>query len=418
MMPEDRRPIGLMSQLKAIWATLDAGGAGGIGPKGDKGDKGDPGQDGTDSTVPGPKGDKGDTGDPGADSTVPGPKGDAGDAGADGSDGDDGLSAYEIAVANGFVGTEAAWLLSLKGVKGDTGDAGANGSDANVTNANVNTAIEANPSASRTSLQLGTAAQSATGAFAPAAHVGGGGSAHANAVASGAAGFLTGADKAKLDGIASGATANATDAQLRDRSTHTGTQAASTISDFSEAVDDRVAALITPAGNLSENYDDAGNVLTYTASGSGADPWSYVRLANDFTTSSATAVDITGMAFTPGANKRYEFEARLRLRTATATVGPRPGLAWPTGFTDGTAEARVPSSATAEIMAFGNPNAAILAAGTGVPNTTQSWPGYVGGEIDMGGSPSGTVKLQLASETAGTNVTCKAGSWLRYREIA
>lgn len=35
--------------------------------------------------------------------------------------------------------------------------------------------------------------------------------------------------KTKLDGIASGATANATDAQLRDRSTHTGEQAASTI---------------------------------------------------------------------------------------------------------------------------------------------------------------------------------------------
>lgn len=36
--------------------------------------------------------------------------------------------------------------------------------------------------------------------------------------------------KTKLDGIATGATANATDAQLRDRSTHTGTQALSTLS--------------------------------------------------------------------------------------------------------------------------------------------------------------------------------------------
>lgn len=36
-------------------------------------------------------------------------------------------------------------------------------------------------------------------------HIGAGGSVHANAVASGAAGFMTGADKAKLDGIASGA---------------------------------------------------------------------------------------------------------------------------------------------------------------------------------------------------------------------
>jgi len=66
-------------------------------------------------------------------------------------------------------------------------------------------------------------------AYAPTAHVGSGGTAHANAVASGAAGFLSGADKAKLDGVAAGATANASDAQLRDRSTHTGTQAGSTV---------------------------------------------------------------------------------------------------------------------------------------------------------------------------------------------
>ncbi len=38
-----------------------------------------------------------------------------------------GASAYEIAVANGFVGTEAAWLASLKGAKGDTGAQGVKG---------------------------------------------------------------------------------------------------------------------------------------------------------------------------------------------------------------------------------------------------------------------------------------------------
>lgn len=41
------------------------------------------------------------------------------------------------------------------------------------------------------------------------------------------------AAKTKLDGIASGATANSTDAQLRDRGTHTGTQPASSISGLS-----------------------------------------------------------------------------------------------------------------------------------------------------------------------------------------
>ena len=43
---------------------------------------------------------------------------------------------------------------------------------------------------------------------APLSHVGAGGTAHSNVVASGAAGFMSGTDKAKLDGIASGAQVN------------------------------------------------------------------------------------------------------------------------------------------------------------------------------------------------------------------
>ena len=38
-----------------------------------------------------------------------------------------GASAYAVAVANGFVGTQAEWLLSLKGPKGDKGDTGPSG---------------------------------------------------------------------------------------------------------------------------------------------------------------------------------------------------------------------------------------------------------------------------------------------------
>lgn len=47
-------------------------------------------------------------------------------------EGVDGKSAYDIAVANGFVGTEEEWLASLKGepgAKGDTGAAGQDGRD-------------------------------------------------------------------------------------------------------------------------------------------------------------------------------------------------------------------------------------------------------------------------------------------------
>lgn len=34
-----------------------------------------------------------------------------------------------------------------------------------------------------------------------------------------------------------------------------------------------------------------------------------------------------------------------------------------------------------------------------------------------GASPSGTIRVQLASETAGTVVTVKAGSFIKYRTI-
>ena len=49
------------------------------------------------------------------------------------------------------------------------------------------------------------------------------------------------ADETKLAGIATGATANSPDATLLNRANHTGTQTASTISDFSTAVDTRIA---------------------------------------------------------------------------------------------------------------------------------------------------------------------------------
>lgn len=151
--------------------------------------------------------------------------------------------------------------------------------------------------------------------------------------------------------------------------------------------------------------------------GGGSDPWTYVKIGSDFVTSSATAVDVTGLSFTPSANADYEFEALLLLRTATATVGPRPGLAWPTGMTDGVVQIQTPSSATAFTTVNGNINAALLAAVGGLPNTTQSYPSRISGMLRVGASPSGNVKIQMASETAGTNVTVKAGSFLKYRTI-
>lgn len=60
-------------------------------------------------------------------------------------------------------------------------------------------------------------------------------------------------------------------AQLRNRNSHTGTQNASTISDFDESVDDRVNALIVTSGALTKNYDDAANRLTLGVDINGGD---------------------------------------------------------------------------------------------------------------------------------------------------
>ena len=79
-----------------------------------------------DTGVAGAKGEKGDTGATGAKGEK-GDKGDPGATGVAGKDGAAGKSAYQIAVASGFDGTEQAWLASLKGEKGDKGDTGAAG---------------------------------------------------------------------------------------------------------------------------------------------------------------------------------------------------------------------------------------------------------------------------------------------------
>jgi len=162
-----------------------------------------------------------------------------------------------------------------------------------------------------------------------------------------------------------------------------------------------------------------GKVPTAQLPAAGSDPWSYLRLTSDFSTSSATLVDVTGLGFAPAANQRYEFEATLFLRTASAGTNPRTGFAWPTGLTDGVAMiTQAPATATgAAVFASGNPNAALQIAAGGLLNATQSWPAFVKGAALVGASPSGSLRVQMSSETAGTNVTVKAGSFLRHRLV-
>lgn len=190
----------------------------------------------------------------------------------------------------------------------------------------------------------------------------------------------------------------------------TGTQATALLDAFTSVL----KGLVPASGGGTSKFLRADGTFAAPPS----DPWTYVKVAgSNFTTSSATAVDITGLAFTPSAGLSYEIEAMLYTRTATATTGPRPGVAWPTGLTDGIAYIQQTSAAGTVVMQNGNFNASVLAPIGGLPNTTQSWPALIQATFIAGGSPSGTFKLRLASETAGTNVTVQIGSWMRYRSI-
>lgn len=124
-----------ISADNTITIGLPSTGNGVAGPRGEKGYSAyevaiKNGYTGTEAewlaTLKGEKGEKGEPGVNGIDGK-PGKDGVDGVNGADGKPGTTGLSAYELAAKNGFSGNESAWLASLKGDKGDQGPKGDEG---------------------------------------------------------------------------------------------------------------------------------------------------------------------------------------------------------------------------------------------------------------------------------------------------
>lgn len=135
----------------------------------------------------------------------------------------------------------------------------------------------------------------------------GGGSTHALAVASGAAGFLSGADKAKLDGIASG----------------------SDVTGPASSSDEAVARFDSTSGKLLQNslvtVDDSGNIATpgtvdgrdVSVDGAKLDT---VTVAN--IPSSGEKAALVGTSGTPGSGNKFVTDADVRnSNTRTPTDG-------------------------------------------------------------------------------------------------
>ena len=101
--------------------TGATGAIGPVGPQGAQGIAGSNGTNGVDGAV-------GATGLQGLQG-IQGPVGPIGAQGLPGTNGTNGSSAYQVALTNGFVGSESQWLASLAGATGATGAAGTNGTN-------------------------------------------------------------------------------------------------------------------------------------------------------------------------------------------------------------------------------------------------------------------------------------------------
>jgi hypothetical protein len=146
-------------------------------------------------------------------------------------------------------------------------------------------------------------------------------------------------------------------------------------------------------------------------------PWTVVRITGDFTTTNDTDTAITGLAFTPAVSTRYLIQIYLLLMTGDTAVGPRPGISWPTGMDANGAVMHGPLSSTNVAQRIWGGSATQNAPSTGLPDATNAYLARGEAYLVAGSGVSGAFQMTLASETAGSSVSAKSGSFLMYREI-
>ena len=270
-----------------------------------------------------------------------------------------GASAYEVAVAAGFVGDEAAWLQSLQGVDGNSAYAVA------TANGFVGTEIQWLASLNGSD----------------------GDSAYAVAVANGFIGdeaaWLASLQGVGVDGL-------------------TAYEVAVT----EGFVGDETAWL----ASLKGEPGDPGPVNGYTG-------WTELVLAADFTAINSTPV-ATPLEFTPEPNAIYVVDAKLLIQTNATSGGIRTGLNWPTsGVTKGVAFGSTSTAATASASGFTQFPTPLAVAPAGHAIADVPYRGIIDAHFVTGPSVVGNIVLTLSSENGSTVGTMLAGSVLRYRRI-
>lgn len=198
------------------------------------------------------------------------------------------------------------------------------------------------------------------------------------------------AAKTKLDGIATGATANATDAQLRDRSTHTGTQLAATISDFASAVVAAAppttnASLLTsgtlPDARLSSNIARTSDVSSAVAAVVNAAPATLDTLAelaaalgSDANFATTVTNSLAGKAAASHTHGDVTNDGRIGTTSGQVVVTGAGGALTTVGTlgTSNIADGAITAAklASSQTVSFGVVSAGTIAVGAGGVSTT------------------------------------------------
>lgn len=239
------------------------------------------------------------------------------------------------------------------------------------------------------------------------------------------------------------------------------------VSDFSEAVDDRVASLLVAGSNITLTYNDGANTLTVAAAGgavatdtiwdaagdlavgtgantaarlavgtagqvltvvSGSPAWADLPAAAGVTysrkasaqsiTSSTTLTDDSVLQATLAANSKYEFEIYVRFTAAAA-----PDYKCDLNFTGTTTAIAYWFSQTATgagnvVAANGGAEQAINSVHNVLVSGTVSGVFLIRGVIETGAS-GGTFSYRFAQITSsGTAISDDAGSYIVTRKIA
>lgn len=103
--------------------------------------------------------------------------------------------------------------------------------------------------------------------------------------------------------------------------------------------------------------------------------------------------------------------------TGTTGAAPQPGIVWPTNVGDGVYYVQWAGGATSTQPRYGNTSATFGSGVDAIADSTGSWPLKIESTFLTTSTTTGNWQLTLRSEVAGTNVTLKEGSWLRYRKL-